>query len=138
MKFLLNSEVDRGALIKERLLGNPATSQRICPVGSRKKAWLHNLTMSPSLRFHYLGAIAFGNNTLAYEKIVHAMSAKMDEVKSLFESPQPYLERRLYNINIPGRDRPVFSSESPIQPNSGPRLRRWFRLYTGSERRQRV
>jgi 2-polyprenyl-3-methyl-5-hydroxy-6-metoxy-1,4-benzoquinol methylase len=29
-----------------------------------------------------------------------AMSTKMDEVKSLFESPQPYLERRRYNINI--------------------------------------
>ncbi len=28
------------------------------------------------------------------------MSTKIDEVKSLFESPQPYLERRRYNINI--------------------------------------
>ena len=28
------------------------------------------------------------------------MSPKLDEVKSLFESPQPYLERRRYNINI--------------------------------------
>jgi 2-polyprenyl-3-methyl-5-hydroxy-6-metoxy-1,4-benzoquinol methylase len=28
------------------------------------------------------------------------MSPKLDEVKSLFESPQPYLDRRRYNINI--------------------------------------
>jgi 2-polyprenyl-3-methyl-5-hydroxy-6-metoxy-1,4-benzoquinol methylase len=28
------------------------------------------------------------------------MSPKLDEVKSLFGSPQPYLERRRYNINI--------------------------------------
>jgi len=28
------------------------------------------------------------------------MSTKIDEVKSLFESPQPYLKRRRYNINI--------------------------------------
>jgi ubiquinone/menaquinone biosynthesis C-methylase UbiE len=28
------------------------------------------------------------------------VSPKLDEVKSLFESPQPYLDRRRYNINI--------------------------------------
>jgi len=28
------------------------------------------------------------------------MSPKLDQVKSLFESPQPYLDRRRYNINI--------------------------------------
>ena len=28
------------------------------------------------------------------------MSTKIDQVKSLFESPQPYLKRRRYNINI--------------------------------------
>jgi 2-polyprenyl-3-methyl-5-hydroxy-6-metoxy-1,4-benzoquinol methylase len=52
------------------------------------------------LRFHYLDAVRFENDTLGYGKIVSAMSTKSDEVKSLFESPQPYLERRRYNINI--------------------------------------
>jgi len=52
------------------------------------------------LRFHYLDAVRFENHTLGYVKIVSAMSTKSDSVRSLFESPQPYLERRRYNINI--------------------------------------
>src|ERR1700691_1176159 len=70
IKFPLNSEVDSGEL------------------------------MNLSFLFRHLDAMPFANDTLRYGKIVHAMSTKVDEVKSLFESPQPYLERRRYNINI--------------------------------------
>jgi 2-polyprenyl-3-methyl-5-hydroxy-6-metoxy-1,4-benzoquinol methylase len=70
IKFPLNSEVDSGEL------------------------------MNLSFLFRHLDAMPFANDTLRYGKIVHAMSTKVDEVKALFESPQPYLERRRYNINI--------------------------------------
>jgi 2-polyprenyl-3-methyl-5-hydroxy-6-metoxy-1,4-benzoquinol methylase len=56
--------------------------------------------IGPSLLSHHLDVIPFGNDTLVHQNIVRAMNTKIDEVKALFESPRPYLERRRYNINI--------------------------------------